>query len=358
MKRISTLVAALCLFAITQSAVAQAPIANGSAISPSPTPTPGFGLSLNVNTANGFTSSNQDDLGVFPKGQADELTSPSYYYTSDQSTIYFKYNFTVANSKSTTTNAVITILYGLQSFSATLTNVTIAKGTNDFYFSITPTSPLPANTNFQIKLSLGVIDMNDNAIKANSLTTNANLVTGNISSPLPVKFSSFDAKAVNAGVALTWKVGTEQNVNGYEVERSADGRNFTSIGFVKANGQSAYTYTDSKPLASGYYRIKSVDIDAKLGYSTVVSLKGGASSIVLKAFPSPVQNELTIQHNTATSNNKITISSVDGRLIQSIIPVAGSQQTKVDLSSANAGLYLVRFYNGSEASETLKVIKQ
>jgi len=175
--------------------------------------------------------------------------------------------------------------------------------------------------------------------------------------PLPVHFSSFNARSAGASVALTWNIEAEQNVKGYEVERSNDGRNFTNIGFVGAASQSSYSYTDNRPLASGYYRIKSVDIDGKFLYSTVISFKGGKSVVVLRAFMSN-QNTLTIQHDAAQSGSRISISSADGRLIKSLSPSAGTQQTVVNVSSARAGLYLVRFDDGNGGVETLKVVKQ
>jgi hypothetical protein len=174
---------------------------------------------------------------------------------------------------------------------------------------------------------------------------------------LPVRFSSFNAKSSAGNVALTWNVEAEENLSGYEVERSNDGRSFSKIGFVAASSQKSYTYTDSRPLVSGYYRIKSVDVDGKFMYSTVISLKGGRSIVLLKAFMSN-QNTLTIQHDAALSGSRISISSADGRLIRSLAPSTGAQQTVTDLSSAKAGLYLVRFDNGNGEAETLKVIKQ
>src|SRR5690606_23095259 len=43
------------------------------------------------------------------------------------------------------------------------------------------------------------------------------------STVLPVKVSSFTANLVNNRTQLKWSVGTEDNVNRYEVERSQDG---------------------------------------------------------------------------------------------------------------------------------------
>lgn len=176
--------------------------------------------------------------------------------------------------------------------------------------------------------------------------------------PLPVKFQSLDARQLNSAVALKWNVATEEDLSGYSIERSNDGRNFSQIAFVSASGQSDYSFVDSKPGSVSYYRIKSVDINGRYGYSTVALVKSGNSTIVVKAFPSPVIKNVSIQHPTAVAGNSIIISSADGRVIKTIIPAAGAQQTDVDLSSAKAGLYVVRFNGTNGESETLKILKQ
>jgi hypothetical protein len=174
---------------------------------------------------------------------------------------------------------------------------------------------------------------------------------------LPVSFSGFNAKAAGSNVALTWNVGSQEGVSSYTVERSADGKTFSQIGSVVANGQSAYSFIDAKPLSTGYYRIKSVDANGKIAYSAIVSLKGGISVVLLKAFMSNATT-LIIQHDAALNGSRISISSADGRLVKSVVPSAGSQQTSVDLSSAITGLYLVRFDNGNGQTGSLKVMKQ
>lgn len=174
---------------------------------------------------------------------------------------------------------------------------------------------------------------------------------------LPVKFSALDARMSNNTVSLKWTVGTEDNVSGYEIEKSTDGRSFSKIGFVNAAGQSSYTFVDAKPSPISYYRIKSVDANGKYAYSTVTLVKGGKSMIVLKAF-FPNANSLSIQHATATGGSLINISAEDGRLIKAVAPVAGTQQTEVNLSTAKPGLYVIRFSNGDGLVETLKILKQ
>ena len=123
-------------------------------------------------------------------------------------------------------------------------------------------------------------------------------------------------------------------------------------------GQSSYSFVDPKPSSISYYRIKSVDGDGKYTYSTVTLVKAGKSMIVLKAFPSPFTKNLSVQHATANGSSLISISSEDGRFIKTVVPVTGTQQTDINLSSAAPGLYLIRFTNGNKDVETLKVLKQ
>jgi hypothetical protein len=177
--------------------------------------------------------------------------------------------------------------------------------------------------------------------------------------PLPVTFISFNAEKLSSNTKLTWKVGTEENLKGYEIEKSTDGRQFTSIGFVQANGQSTYTFSDAQ-ISQGavFYRIRNVDNDGQFKYSNILSLKNGTSSLVLKAFPLPVVNNLTIQHEAIFNNGTINITSSDGRIVRRIIPAAGSLETVVNLSALKSGIYILHFDSGNGKLQSMKFMKQ
>jgi Secretion system C-terminal sorting domain len=211
-----------------------------------------------------------------------------------------------------------------------------------------------AGQRFQIKITLNLTGTTNNTVTIDNFATN--LTESSV--VLPVKFSSLDARTTNNSVSLKWTVGSEINVTGYEIEKSSDGRNFSKIGFVSAAAQTSYSFVDTKPSPVSYYRIKSVDGDGKYAYSTVTLLKAGKSTIVLKAFPSPFTNSLSVQHGTAAAGSLITINSEDGRLIKSVSPVPGTQQTDIDLSTAKPGMYLIRFAIGNNDVQTLKILKQ
>jgi hypothetical protein len=357
MKQICTLIAFSCAVLLTSKTFAQNSV-DLSTTFPSPAPTPSFGSTDSVNLANGFTNTT-GTITDFPKNKTTTITSPSYYYPTSQSTIYFIYNLKVATAGSTTTIPQLSIIAPNGTFAATAEEIIISGTTGvNYYFTFHLGSPLPPFTNFKVALTMS-IDNNDKVVEAHTLTTNAfhGPAPVNSSIPMPVKFAGFFAKEINTGIALTWNVGVEENLSGYEIQKSIDGTNFSKIGFVSANNLTAYSFTDAKSSSAAYYRIRSVDNDGKYSYSTIVSIKGQQSSVVIKAFPSPVQNMLTIQHNSFDKQSMIELVSIDGKVIKSITAEAHSQQTNVDLSKAKPGIYIVRLIDQGEVA-SLKIVKQ
>jgi hypothetical protein len=176
--------------------------------------------------------------------------------------------------------------------------------------------------------------------------------------PLPVNFVSIDVKKEGTNAKLTWKVSDEVNVQRYVVEKSLDGRTFNEIGSVNATGAIQYSFTDLQVQAKNFYRVKSVDIDGSFKYSSVVSLNGSKSSIVLQAYPMPTRNSITLQHGTAKQGSLITIVSMEGKVVKTQLPNRNGQQTTIDLQNALPGVYMIRFDDGNGTVETLRIVKQ
>ena len=174
-----------------------------------------------------------------------------------------------------------------------------------------------------------------------------------------VRFVSFHSKKESAGMLLTWKVHEEDKLLRYEIERSTNGTQFEKIGIVPAKAQEVYTYMDQQPLSGKcFYRIKGVDIDSKFGYSTVLGLSGTSSGVVFKAFPTLVQNQITVQHEAATSDTRIIISNQDGQIVKNITPLKGAIETRIDVSPLGKGMYWLKFQNANGNMETTKFLKQ
>jgi predicted esterase len=171
--------------------------------------------------------------------------------------------------------------------------------------------------------------------------------------PLPVKFESFEVKKESNSVKLLWKVSEEVDVAHYEIEKSSNGRDYSKIGAVPAAQQTTYSFNDVQ-VSSSYYRIKSVDADGKYKYSSVVRFNGKTSTIMLKAFPIPTSDAVTVQHPLG---GKIEIVSATGNIIRSVATKA-TQQTTMDIASLQKGIYYLRFVDADNNIETLHIVKQ
>lgn len=176
---------------------------------------------------------------------------------------------------------------------------------------------------------------------------------------LPVNYTGFTARKVSKGTQLNWNVSDEYNVSRYEVMKGTNAGDLKTIGIVFAGEQSAYTFVDEQPSAGvSFYRIRSVDIDGKFKFSTVISFANGKSAALLRAYPMPARDQVTLQHGTIDGKAQITISSEDGRIVKRQVPATGSMLTPIDLSGLKAGLYLLRLEYSNGEVATLKVVKQ
>jgi hypothetical protein len=176
---------------------------------------------------------------------------------------------------------------------------------------------------------------------------------------LPVNFTGLSAKKTAKGTQLTWNVADEYNVSRYEVLKGNNAGDLKTIGLVFAGERTSYTFTDENPSQGvSFYRIRSVDVDGKFKFSTVISFSNGRSAALLRAFPLPAQNQVTLQHGAIEGKAQISITSEDGRTIKRLVPAVGSMQTAIDLTGLKAGIYLLRLENSNGEVETLKLIKQ
>jgi len=309
-------------------------------------------------SAQGFTSTdftyanNKLNSTTVSAGTTKVLTTAVLLQPSYQSTI--SWGFDLSGSANVIGYIVEAIYYqnGYQTVTVcSAPGSSIIPGTRNF----TATAPAQiVGAQFELKFTFLISGGAGVNITIDNFRTTAS--TGN--SPLPIRFSTFEAKVLNNSVMLSWHVGAEENINGYQVEKSTDGHYFNTIGFVVAKGIESYSFVDVEASTAGYYRIKSTSADGKYNYSPVTTVKSGRAAIVLKAFPIPSTKNVTIQHGIATAGSLLTICSEDGAIIKSILPAIGTQQTEVDLSFAKAGLYLVRYINNNGQAETIKIIKQ
>ncbi|GAA4302376.1 hypothetical protein GCM10023183_14200 [Nibribacter koreensis] len=201
--------------------------------------------------------------------------------------------------------------------------------------------------------------------RANYILVSINNAAANIVNPLPVTMVSFTAKAQKGKVLLSWTTATEINNEYFQIERSEDGRNFTTLGKVKGNGNSNmllnYTYQDLSPLTgTAYYRLKQVDFDGKFEYSKVVSTQMKASTsaaIAVKAYPNPTSDVLILDlAHLSDAPIQVQVMDLNGHVLQARELQGGKLQT-LDLSTLTGGSYLLKVI-GKEVNTHLRIVKR
>jgi len=111
--------------------------------------------------------------------------------------------------------------------------------------------------------------------------------------PLPVTFTGIKAFEKNSNVNVEWTVENEKNISQYQIQKSGDGRQFTTVTTVisKGNNSSIYNWIDiSSANGNNFYRISSVDINGQVQYSKVIKITTGLSNGLISVYPNPVVN--------------------------------------------------------------------
>ena len=176
---------------------------------------------------------------------------------------------------------------------------------------------------------------------------------------LPVELVSFTGKTQQGKALLTWATASEKNNQGFDIEKSFDGKNFDKIAFVKGNGISTitqnYNFTDHNFNQNAYYRLKQVDMDGTFDYSKTIALntEGSKNKSVIKSYPNPVSDALTVE-TSVSETSQLEIIDAIGRVVFKQNVESGNYQ--IPTSSLVKGIYILRVSNKNDIS-IQKIIK-
>lgn len=168
---------------------------------------------------------------------------------------------------------------------------------------------------------------------------------------IPVELVNFHAKIAKNNVELDWSTATERDNAYFEIERSANGKEWKTIGKVLGNGNSSrknmYNFTDDTPLSKiNYYRLKQVDFNEKVNYSPIISVNLQANGVPITVFPNPTHQYLTVvSDHFDTENNSANIYDISGKLVQSSL----FEGVNIDVSRLAQGIYHLRISDKNAA---------
>lgn len=245
-------------------------------------------------------------------------------------------------------------------------NALIASKTTDAngYYSF----PNIAPGNYKVRLTLpsgykitGSSNGNPDTVNSVTVTNSpaiANFGLGNTATP--VTLMSFDAHKKDNTALLVWATATEQDNKGFDVERSMDGRSWSSIGFVASQsetGNSAlkldYNYTDNNPLnGKNYYRLKQTDHNGIYTYSEVKMVSIDKVTTV-NIYPNPATSIVNL--SGLTGNESIYVYNASGRVVKQF--KAEQELVQVPLDNLEPGMYYINITDQAGSTTAYKIMK-
>lgn len=165
-----------------------------------------------------------------------------------------------------------------------------------------------------------------------------------VTQALGVGLLNFSSQRVDDAVLLNWETSSENNNKGFIIERAADSRSWSKIGFVNSLANSGnntevlkYAFKDNLPLRSNnYYRLIQVDFDGQQAVSNITNvlfnISGGIS-----IYPNPAKDVLFV--NNLTGNETVIVSNNLGAIVKE--QKAYANFVEINMSDLPTGTYHV-----------------
>jgi hypothetical protein len=160
---------------------------------------------------------------------------------------------------------------------------------------------------------------------------------------LPVTLIDFSGAKVENTIALRWNTAEETHSDRFDVQRSADGKNWATIGTQKSQGESYsvvnYTFVDKKP-ASGdnFYRLKMIDTDKTFAYSKIIKIGYDVPALNSESYPNPVSDVLNLRSTDWSQVKAVEMHSLTGLSVYK----SGKNVSKtIDVKSLPVGMYIL-----------------
>ncbi len=182
---------------------------------------------------------------------------------------------------------------------------------------------------------------------------------GEVDLPLPVSLTTFTGTRLNEDqVALHWQTSREAGILSYEIQKSLDLNDFSTIGSVDGAGHSEevndYQFIDYQAPESSYYRLLQVNAQGSSPMGTVVFVPAeGQAQPGVALYPNPIRSEETIllelgQLSDPDQELHLQLTNSQGNIV---LDIEGNLQTvnkgiNLRLQNLANGVYLIRLQDG------------
>lgn len=185
-----------------------------------------------------------------------------------------------------------------------------------------------------------------NTLSASGLPLSGGTLRGDLASnvpvpaPLSVNLYSFKGTVASGANLLQWRSGEEKDFNMYCLEKSTDGKSFTTLASILPKGSdNNYTYADQTTNAIAYYRLKMLDNDGSYKHSSVVSLNRKAMPAETSVYPTLINDDNLFIHSNADALT-VYIADLNGKIVMMQEFNGSYELHTLSLSSLNEGNYI------------------
>lgn len=195
--------------------------------------------------------------------------------------------------------------------------------------------------------------------KFNFVKSGMNCTYGESGQLLPVGMAYFKGSPDQNRVALTWGTQEEINNDGFDIERSRDGKKFEKIGHVVGEGNSIvqidYAFSDRQPYSGvNYYRLKQKDLDGASSYSNTISVNYRKDDKISVQYNFGSE-EITVR--SEGSVRSIEVYDIAGNKLLEAKGGSDSNVNTVSVQNILPGNYVVRVIDTQGEFTTQKFIK-
>lgn len=173
-------------------------------------------------------------------------------------------------------------------------------------------------------------------------------------STLPIKLVSFTGSTERNDAILKWTIAEPEEGGVYELQRSADAADFTTVYRITGNAvQTAFVYNEAAAInGRAFYRLRMTDRENKVAYSHIVRLFT-QSSAEPELYPTRTGSQATLQVNDRKllGTTAALINSNGNKLRTYLIR---NDFEIISLESLPAGMYILQLANG----KAMKLIKE
>lgn len=180
--------------------------------------------------------------------------------------------------------------------------------------------------------------------------------------PMP-HYTAIGAFESNNQVHVNWKTGNPNTLRSFDIQRSNDKVNFTTLNNIQAsNSISSYQWIDANPnVGDNYYRIGSIATDGSISYSNIIKVTSVIEKTGFNIYPNPATvNNFNLQMvNQKAGTYEINLVNSYGQIIMTkIIQYAGGTGVEKLQPQQNIppGVYHVEIKTGGNIVKVINVV--